>query len=46
VVYEKCITRTGKDIVMKSMALCGKIKQIMQHFLKMLYLSLLPKYVK
>ena len=45
-VYEECIILTGKDKVMKSIALCGYKTEIMQHVLKMQSISSLPKYIK
>jgi len=45
-VYEECIILTGKDKIMKYMALCGYKTEIMQQVLKMQSISSLPKYIK
>jgi len=45
-VYEECIILTGKDKIMKYMALCGYKTEIMQHILKMQSISSMPKYIK
>jgi len=45
-VYEECIILTGKDKIMKYMALCGYKTEIMQQVLQMQSISSLPKHIK
>ena len=45
-VSEDSTILTGKDKIMKYMALCGYKTEIRQHVLKMQSISSLPKYIK